>query len=345
MSSTTAAPARAATRPDPRPVRWRARRAAPHRRPRVRRRDGCSSSAATSRTRRTPRPWPVRGIVLDGPGRGRGRGAAPRARSTGSTTPIPSEVVNVHIPAIHGRYVGFPGFIEVEIESTRPSIFGGIIGRAPGPIGAIAVATNEPEPDVPVLDAGARTRPSARRSRSPAAAIVEAYANIQSNSNGCGLRCRRTAVGFSRTGGARSTSSPPDATCRVVGEHPGLRVAAADHLRQCAENSFALPDPLRNLAGPADARRLRRRWSSRPHERHRHSGELPGRSPAPTRDPDPELRCRRERRAYRDLSWILSPGPVPGGLEVCKDAHGLPACPASTGSAAVGSMSAAADRS
>ena len=52
------------------------------------------------------------------------------------------QVVNVYIPPIHGRYVGLPGFIEVQIESTRPSIFGGVIGRANWPIGAFAVATN-----------------------------------------------------------------------------------------------------------------------------------------------------------------------------------------------------------
>ena len=53
------------------------------------------------------------------------------------------EVVNVFVPAIHGRYAGLPGFIEVQIEATRPSIFGGIIGQATWPIGAFAVATND----------------------------------------------------------------------------------------------------------------------------------------------------------------------------------------------------------
>lgn len=42
----------------------------------------------------------------------------------------PDEVVNVYIPPIHGAYAGFPGFIEVQIEGTRASVFGGIIGRS-----------------------------------------------------------------------------------------------------------------------------------------------------------------------------------------------------------------------
>jgi hypothetical protein len=58
-----------------------------------------------------------------------------------------SEVVNVYIPAIHGRYAGLPGFIEVQIEGTRPSIFGGVIGRATWPVSAFAL---------PVFDAGSR---------------------------------------------------------------------------------------------------------------------------------------------------------------------------------------------
>jgi len=53
----------------------------------------------------------------------------------------PNENVLIHIPPIHGRYAGFPGFIEVQIESTRPSIFAGIIGKYVWPVGAFAVAT------------------------------------------------------------------------------------------------------------------------------------------------------------------------------------------------------------
>src|SRR4029078_11217586 len=41
----------------------------------------------------------------------------------------PNEVVNVYIPPLHGRYVGLPGFIEVQIQSTHPSIFGAVIRR------------------------------------------------------------------------------------------------------------------------------------------------------------------------------------------------------------------------
>ena len=64
------------------------------------------------------------------------------AQMNGFVDSDPNEVVNVYIPPIHGRYVNLPGFIEVQIQSTRPSIFGGVVGRANWPIGAFAVATN-----------------------------------------------------------------------------------------------------------------------------------------------------------------------------------------------------------
>ncbi|MFP5343339.1 MAG: pilus assembly protein TadG-related protein, partial [Candidatus Limnocylindria bacterium] len=52
------------------------------------------------------------------------------ARANGFDDADPDEVVNVYIPPIHGRYAGLPGFVEVQIEASRPSIFGGIVGRA-----------------------------------------------------------------------------------------------------------------------------------------------------------------------------------------------------------------------
>src|SRR4029453_9119458 len=54
----------------------------------------------------------------------------------------PNEVVNATTRAIHGRYAGLPGFVEVQIEANRASIFAGVIGKASWPIGSFAVATN-----------------------------------------------------------------------------------------------------------------------------------------------------------------------------------------------------------
>ena len=48
------------------------------------------------------------------------------------------ETVIVHVPPTQGEFRGFPGFVEVEIQSARDSIFGGIVGRATWPVGVRA---------------------------------------------------------------------------------------------------------------------------------------------------------------------------------------------------------------
>ena len=55
------------------------------------------------------------------------------ARMNGYDDGATDQVVNVYVPPIHGRYIGLPNFIEVQIEATRPSIFAGVIGKATWP--------------------------------------------------------------------------------------------------------------------------------------------------------------------------------------------------------------------
>ena len=97
----------------------------------VRRRDRCSSSGATSRMPPT-RPR-LRVPVTCSAIRVRAIAALRSAAlDNGFDDADADEAVNVYIPAIHGVYAGLPGFIEVQIEAQRPSIFGGIIGAPPG---------------------------------------------------------------------------------------------------------------------------------------------------------------------------------------------------------------------
>ena len=77
--------------------------------------------------------------------------------------------------------------------------------------------------------------------------VVEAHANIQSNSSGAD--CDGDPIGFSRTGGSTINVIAPDATCRAVGEVKDEGAAGSMTCTK-AGNSFALPDPLRNLAAP-----------------------------------------------------------------------------------------------
>ena len=123
------------------------------------------------------------------------------AQMNGFVDADPNEVVNVYIPPMHGRYVGLPGFIEVQIEATRSSIFGGVIGQAHWPIGAFAVATNSQN----------LTFPFWMLALNPT--MCKAIADHRDRDRRCATRTssrirmgpavrRARPIGFSRTGGS-----------------------------------------------------------------------------------------------------------------------------------------------
>lgn len=227
----------------------------------------------------------------------------------------PDEVVNVYIPAIHGRYAGLPGFIEVQISASRPSIFGGVIGKAAWPVGAFAVATNKQSLTYKfgmlALD------PTACKAIAVSGdGVVESYASIQANSNGAD--CTGAPIGFSRTGGSTINVYASDATCRVVGE---LQDQGSGSMTcTVAENSFALPDPLRNLPAPAKPGLAPAMVPVG------HTQLPPNRCPGATGSGAPletqTLPCDvgGNGPSYRDLSWILYPGLYPAGLDVSNGA-------------------------
>ena len=133
--------------------------------------------------------------------------------------------------------------------------------------------------------------------------------------------------GFSRTGGATIDVIAPDATCRTVGtfqdQGSGPPITCTK-----VENSFALPDPLRNLAAPAMPGLAAGDGAGRPHQDI--AGLLSGRDgrEGADADPDADLRCRRERqRRIADLSWILYPGSVPRRPEGRRTARPPTSCP------------------
>jgi hypothetical protein len=226
----------------------------------------------------------------------------------------PSEVVNVYIPAIHGAYAGLPGFIEVQIEGIRPSVFGGIIGRAQWPVGSYAVATNKQNLTFP-FSMLALNPTECKAISVSGGGVVEAYANIQSNSSGAD--CAGDPVGFARTGGSTINVIAPDATCRVVGE---LQDQGSGSMTcTVAETSFALPDPLRDLPEPTKPAlapaMLYVGAEPPPTEPPKH---CPGRigSDAPNEASPTLCKLGSPSADYGDMEWILYPGLYPGGLEV-----------------------------
>jgi len=224
----------------------------------------------------------------------------------------PDEVVNVYIPAIHGRYAGLPGFIEVQIEATRASIFGGVIGKANWPIGSFAVATNSQNLTFP-FSMLALNPTACKAIAVSGGGVVEANANIQSNSNGSG--CAGAPVGFSRTGGATIDVNAPDATCRVVGEF--LDQGSGPPI-DCTitQNSFALPDPLRNLLPPAmPALAAPMVYAGTASPAPTPPKNCPGGTPAPN-PASPQLCKIPASGGPANVPWILYPGLYPGGISV-----------------------------
>jgi hypothetical protein len=223
------------------------------------------------------------------------------------------ENVFVYIPPIHGAYATLPGFIEVQIEATRPSIFGGIVGKAAWPIGAYAVATNSQNLTFPFsmlsLD------PTACKAiHVSGSGVIEAYGNIQSNSNGSD--CPGDPVSFSRTGGSTINVYAPDATCRAVGEIQDQGSGSITCIK--SPGSFALPDPLQNLDPPAKPALADPMQfvgpGTAPSEP---PSDCPGSISNPPDEASPSL-CRlgNPSGTYSGLSWILYPGLYPGGIEV-----------------------------
>ncbi len=238
------------------------------------------------------------------------------ARINGYEDADPVEYVTVHIPAIHGRYVGLPGFIEVEVGSTRPSIFGGVIGRSTWPTGAMAVATNDQNLTFP-FSMLALNPTACKAIAVSGGGVIEAFENVQSNSNGSGC-APGDPVGFSRTGGATINVFAPSATCRVVGDFQDQGSGPPINCT-IVEDSFALPDPLRNLpdpAKPALAASMVYAGTASP------APPIPANCPGSLTDPpseaSPSLCKIPAGGGSANVPWILYPGLYPGGLQVEK---------------------------
>ncbi|HTK44224.1 MAG TPA: hypothetical protein VL749_02580 [Patescibacteria group bacterium] len=228
----------------------------------------------------------------------------------------PIESVQILIPAQNGRYARFPNFVEVDINSQRPSIFGAVIGKSNWPVSVFAVATNGQDLRFP-FSMLALNPTMCKAIQVSGTGVVTANGNIQSNSNGtsppsCG------GIGLSRTGGGTIDITAPDATCRSAGtiQNQGSGTMTCTQ----APNSFALPDPLAGLDPPTKP--------SLPTPAMQpvgHSLPVSPYCPGSTANPptetatqntcDPGTRVMPFRNTdYRGKAWILSPGLYPNGI-------------------------------
>jgi hypothetical protein len=231
----------------------------------------------------------------------------------------PNEAVQIHIPPLHGRYVAYPNFIEVEIDSERPSIFAGVIGQTTWPVGVFAVATNQQDLTFE-FSMLALNETACKAIHVSGSGIVDAYGNIQANSNGsdCG---DGSDIGFSRTGDSEITIHADDAICRAAGEIQDQ----GSGMMTCtqAPGSFALPDPLRWFAQNPPPKPV----LAPAIQPIGHAMEIPDFCPGSTSEPPTETTAQgtcdpgggKPANQYRDLTWVLSPGLYPGGIHVTND--------------------------
>lgn len=227
------------------------------------------------------------------------------------------ETVLVHVPPLHGEFRGLPGFVEVQIQSSRGSIFGGIIGRSAWPVGVMAVAANQPgvtytfgmlalDPDAckAILISGTGT--------------VNSAGNVQANSTGAGCG-DGSNIGFSRTGAGVLNVTAPDAVCRSGGEIQDQGAGSMTCTE--AEYSFSLPDPLRDLLAPAKPALAEpmKEWVSDAIVDN--PGNVPDYCPGAVNpkepsEASPQLCTLGLGGSQAGREWILSPGLYPGGLNL-----------------------------
>jgi hypothetical protein len=227
------------------------------------------------------------------------------------------ETVLVHVPPTQGEFRGFPGFVEVEIESARESIFGGIVGRATWPVGVRAVAANQPGVTY-TFGMLALNETACKAIHISGTGTVNSASSVQSNSTGeaCG---DDSNISLSRTGAGVLNVTAPDAVCRSVGaiQDQGSGTMTCTP----AEFSFALPDPLRDLLAPPqpDVAAPMKEWFAGAIVDD--PDDVPDYCPGaddPTKQPDeatPQL-CRLGVGQQAGREWILSPGLYPGGLDL-----------------------------
>jgi hypothetical protein len=233
-----------------------------------------------------------------------------------------AESVTIHIPAQQGRYDGLPNFIEVDISSERASIFGGVIGQGVWPVSVFAVATNEQDVKFP-FSMLSLSDSACKAIQVSGGGVVEAYGNIQTNSDGSGCT-DGSNVAFSRTGDSTIDVIADDATCRAAGDIQDK--GAGEMTCTAAPDSFALPDPLAWLDPPAKPALadpmlfVGPGTPPAPRKGDQYPDSCPGDIDQPPSEATPKL-CKLAMTGgtFSGKAWVLYPGLYPGGLEITGD--------------------------
>jgi hypothetical protein len=243
--------------------------------------------------------------------------ACDMAAANGHDDSRADEDVLVDIPPVDGEFRGLRGFVEVRIRSRHGSVFGGVIGRSTWPVSTTAVAANSQDLTYP-FGMLALNPTACKAILISGTGTVNSASNVQSNSDGSETGCG--GIGLSRTGGGVLNVSA-DGICRSGGS---IQDRGSGSMT-CAQDpySFALPDPLRDLAAPAKP-------ALAPAMKEWLTGALVPTTPAPANVPK-NCPGRTDTWAPSETAartcvlglgsdagrvWVLSPGLYPGGLDV-----------------------------
>lgn len=231
------------------------------------------------------------------------------ATANGFTQGLEQETVTVNVPPTSGQFRAVPGFIEVIIGSTRPSIFGGIMGKTGWNVSARAVAANQQGLDLP-FSMLALAETDCRSIQVTGSGRVLSAGTIQLNSD-----CDPDALFVGGTGTLEVTA--PGATCNAVGYITESKGKGSELKCVQVEDSYAIPDPLATKpeppvpGPPAPIQQVTTTTKSVPDGC---PGALPPSAPATAIAP----KTCAFGGSYAGTAWRLFPGYYPGGLDLGK---------------------------
>lgn len=238
------------------------------------------------------------------------------ATENGFTDGVNSASVVAHVPPVSGPNAGRPGYIEVQISSTRPSFFAGLAGIAHWDVGARAVGLNGDGAGggFALLSLNPQGCDALKVTGTGS---VDAWGDIQVNST-----CNSGAL---RAGGGGTVEvidvDSNGYACNVVGAPPfSILPDESDGAVNCEYNMGAVPvdDPLAGLEEPT-----RPELATPPLFIKGDGGNkedvipdgCPGADKKPSSWESPQL-CAFANAAYIGTTWRLYPGLYPGGLDL-----------------------------
>ncbi len=218
----------------------------------------------------------------------------------------------VYIPPISGPNTRRPGYIEVQISSTRPSIFAGLAGIANWNVRARAVALNGDGAggDFALLSLNPSDCDALKVTGT---GRVEAYGDIQVNST-CDAGALRSGGGGT-VGSSTSTQMAMPATSSA--QSPTASSPTRTTVPSSANTTWARsPSTIRS---PGWTRPSDHHWPIPPVQVDGPSEDIPDGCPGASKKPPtwekPQL-CAFQNAKYEGTTWQLSPGLYPGGLDI-----------------------------